>query len=104
MQAFPGPGAKFQISTEGGDAPVWRPGRQESCFFFPRTITSWRVPIQTSPTFEAGTPRALFPESLKLERFASRRMASASSSAFPLPRAADEAASGSSLNWPAELK
>jgi hypothetical protein len=61
------------------------------------------APIQTSPSFEAGTPRALFAESLKLERLAvspdGQRLL------VRIPRAAPAASSVRLvLNWPAGLK
>jgi Tol biopolymer transport system component len=102
VQAFPGPGAKFQISTEGGEAPVWRADGKELLFLSPDGHVM-AAPIQTSPSFEAGTPRALFAESLKLERLAvspdGQRLL------VRIPRAAPAASSVRLvLNWPAGLK
>ncbi len=102
VQAFPGPGAKFQISTEGGDAPLWRADGKELLFLSPdgRVMAA---PIQTSPSFEAGTPRTLFQESLKLERLAlspdGQRLLVRISRAAPAANNVRLI-----LNWPAELK
>jgi serine/threonine-protein kinase len=67
VQPYPGPGARQQISVEGGTAPAWsRNGRE----LFYMTAPSFggqaaltkmmAVPVQLTPTFTAGTPRTLF--------------------------------------------
>jgi Tol biopolymer transport system component len=57
-QPFPGPGAKWQISTDGGTAPVWDPHGRELFYQDGRSLMA--VAIQTQPRFLAGTPRLLF--------------------------------------------
>jgi eukaryotic-like serine/threonine-protein kinase len=59
VQPFPGPGGKWQVSTEtGGDNPVWaRSGRE---LFYRSGEKIMVVPVQTRPGFAAGTPRMLF--------------------------------------------
>jgi serine/threonine-protein kinase len=55
---FPGPGGKWQISTDGGGDPVWsRNGRE---LFYLNGTQMMAVDVETSPTFRAGTPRRLF--------------------------------------------
>ena len=55
---FPGPGAKWQISTEGGTEPVWaRNGRE---LFYRNGDKMTVVSIAMQPTLIAGTPRVLF--------------------------------------------
>ena len=58
VQPYPGPGGKWMISTEGGDYPRWaRSGRE---IFFRIENKIMVVPVETQPTFKAGTPRMLF--------------------------------------------
>ena len=55
---FPGPGAKWQISTEGGREPVWaRNGRE---LFYRNGDKMLVVAIAMQPTLTVGTPRVLF--------------------------------------------
>jgi eukaryotic-like serine/threonine-protein kinase len=58
VQPYPGPGGKWQISTEGGKEPLWnRNGRE---LFYRSGIKMMAVEITTQPSFSAGTPKALF--------------------------------------------
>jgi serine/threonine-protein kinase len=59
VQAFPGPGAKYQISTDGGAEPIWaRNGRE---LFYRNGDRMMVATIQTQDRrFDAGTPAALF--------------------------------------------
>jgi hypothetical protein len=58
VQPYPGPGGKWQISTEGGTEPVWnRNGRE---FFYRSGDKMMAVDIATQPSFAAGKPRMLF--------------------------------------------
>jgi eukaryotic-like serine/threonine-protein kinase len=51
VQPYPGPGGKWQISTDGGNEPVWnRNGREKMM----------AVGITTAPSFSAGNPKPLF--------------------------------------------
>jgi Tol biopolymer transport system component len=58
VQPFPGLGAKWQISTEGGVAPVWEGDGRE--LFYQSANKLMAVAIQTQPTFVAGPPHSLF--------------------------------------------
>jgi Tol biopolymer transport system component len=58
VQPFPGPGGKWQISTDGGDEPVWNPRGGE--LFFRSGDKMMAVEISTLGGFSAGTPRFLF--------------------------------------------
>ena len=58
VRPFPGPGGKWQISNEGGTRPVW-PGKDHE-IFYANGGKLMAVPVQTSPTFSAGSPRVLF--------------------------------------------
>jgi len=59
VQPFPEPGAKFQVSTGGGDLAAWGPLGRELAFVTSdnRAMIS---EITTSPTFQATTPHELF--------------------------------------------
>ena len=58
VQPYPGPGGKWQISTEGGTEPVWnRNGRE---LFYRSGDKMMAVDIATQPSFAAGKPRMLF--------------------------------------------
>jgi serine/threonine-protein kinase len=58
VQPYPGPGGKWQISTEGGTEPVWnRNGRE---LFYRSGGKMMAVDIATQPTFASGKPRVLF--------------------------------------------
>ena len=58
VQPYPGPGGKWQISTDGGTEPVWNPNGRE--LFFRNGDKMWAVDITTQPSFAAGKPRLLF--------------------------------------------
>jgi Tol biopolymer transport system component len=58
VQAFPGPGGKWQVSAGGGHSPVWAHNGKELFFRSgPRTMV---VPVATQPTFSPGAARQLF--------------------------------------------
>jgi len=58
VQPYPGPGGKWQISTDGGTEPVWnRNGRE---LFYRSGDKMMAVDIATQPSFVAGKPRMLF--------------------------------------------
>ena len=59
VQSFPEAGAKFQISNDGGDCPVWRNDGKE-LFYFGGSNYIVAVPVETGATFRAGAPQALF--------------------------------------------
>jgi Tol biopolymer transport system component/predicted Ser/Thr protein kinase len=58
VQPYPGPGGKWQISTEGGTEPVWNPNGRE--LFYRSGDRMMAVDIVTQPGFVAGRPRMLF--------------------------------------------
>ena len=58
VQVLPGPGGKWQVSTDGGGQPVWaRSGRE---LFYRNGDKLMATPVTAQPTFFAGTPRVLF--------------------------------------------
>ncbi|MGH9861789.1 MAG: protein kinase domain-containing protein [Candidatus Acidiferrales bacterium] len=59
VQPFPGPGGKWQVSTDGGLFPLWsRSGRE--LFYLNRSNRLISVPVATQPSFAPGTPQGLF--------------------------------------------
>jgi Tol biopolymer transport system component len=58
VQPYPGPGGKWQVSTEGGTEPAWNPNEHE--LFYRSGDKMMAVDIATQPSFTAGKPRVLF--------------------------------------------
>jgi Tol biopolymer transport system component len=58
VQPWPGPGPKIQISSEGGDDPIWsRNGRE---LFYRNGDKMTVVSVATQPTFRASKPQPLW--------------------------------------------
>ena len=61
VRPFPGPGGKWQISTEGGAEFAWSPKGNELFYRTgPQREKMMVVEYQTQPTFSASRPRLLF--------------------------------------------
>jgi eukaryotic-like serine/threonine-protein kinase len=61
VQPFPGPGAKWQVSTNGGTQPRWSPDGKELYYIVPDGKLM-AAPVRASAdAFETGAPVALFP-------------------------------------------
>ncbi|HKW68903.1 MAG TPA: hypothetical protein VJP04_16530, partial [Terriglobales bacterium] len=58
VRPYPGPGGKWQISTEGGTEPVWNPKGRE--LFYRNGNKMMAVDVSTQGTFSAGKPTMLF--------------------------------------------
>lgn len=58
VQSFPGPGGKWQISTDGGSEPVWNPNGRE--LFYRVGNKMMAVDIMTETFFTVGKPKVLF--------------------------------------------
>jgi Tol biopolymer transport system component/predicted Ser/Thr protein kinase len=56
---FPGPGGKYQVSTNGGQQPRWRRDGKE-LFFLSPDKKLMAVPAKVGATFEFGEPAVLF--------------------------------------------
>jgi len=56
---FPGPGGKWQVSTDGGTEPRWSADGSE-IFYLDATENLVTVPVSTGDTFKAGLPETLF--------------------------------------------
>jgi len=64
VRPFPGPGAKVQISIDGGTEPCWNPNGRE--LFYRNGDKMMAVGITLQPTLTAGKPRVLFERPLLL--------------------------------------
>jgi Tol biopolymer transport system component len=58
VQPYPGPGGKWQISTDGGTEPVWNPAGPE--LFYRSGASMMVVSVATEGGFAAGRPAVLF--------------------------------------------
>jgi hypothetical protein len=58
VQAFPGPGPKIQISSDGGTDPVWKRAGGE--LYYRNGDSVMVVAVTTSPAFTAGRPQELW--------------------------------------------
>ena len=58
VRPYPGPGGKWQISSEGGREAVWNPKGGE--LFYRSGNKMMAVDVSTQPVFSAGKPRVLF--------------------------------------------
>ena len=58
VQAFPGPGPKIQVSSDGGTDPVWKRNLGE--LYFRNGDKMMAIAVSTTPTFTAGHPRILW--------------------------------------------
>jgi len=58
VQPYPGPGGKWQISTEGGTEPVWNPNGRELLYRSGDKMMAVEITMQ--PSFSAGKPKVLF--------------------------------------------
>jgi hypothetical protein len=101
VQTFPTPGGKWQISTNGGDYPVWsRDGKE--LFYIAPDRKMMAVEVKSGPKFEAGTPTPLF-----TARLAGVGFDVSKDRRFLIPIQAEQAASAPMtvvINWQAGLK
>ncbi|HSB63604.1 MAG TPA: hypothetical protein VLJ18_05525, partial [Thermoanaerobaculia bacterium] len=58
VQAYPPPGPKWQISTDGGEQPCW--SRSGCELFYRNGNRMMAVGVELKPTFRAGRPQSLF--------------------------------------------
>jgi serine/threonine-protein kinase len=59
VQAYPGPGGKLQISTDGGTEPVWNPNGRELFYRSGNKMMAVDV-VSQPPAFTASKPHVLF--------------------------------------------
>jgi len=105
VQHFPLSSDKWQISTGGGQQPLWRSDGKE-LFFITEDKKLMAVDIKTEGKFESGIPRVLFPGSMKTG-FAYSYAASADGQRFLMSAPVDAPARAPMtivLNWISGLK
>jgi len=110
VQPYPGPGGKWQISTDGGTEPLWnRNGRE---LFYRSGSKMMAVETTTQPSFAAGKPRVLFEGQYLASVFPSSGGAydvSADGQRFLMVKETEAASRSTAqihvvLNWVEELK
>jgi serine/threonine-protein kinase len=73
VQPYPALDNRVQVSTDNGSAPAWRRDGRELYYVEdasadgPQKIRVMAVPITTTPTFSAGTPRVLFEGAFRID-------------------------------------
>jgi Tol biopolymer transport system component len=105
VQAFPGPGGKWQISTAGGSEPQWGPDGRELFYLSPER-EMMRVDVETGGAFEAGIPEAMFGTSLRPIQTSNRYLLSRDGRRFLLLGSLIEDSTPPTtvvVNWTAEL-
>jgi serine/threonine-protein kinase len=70
VRAFPGPGGKMQISSDGGNEPVWAGNNRE--LFYRNQDLMMAVTITSEEPFRASRPQPLFEASYDDAGVASR--------------------------------
>jgi serine/threonine-protein kinase len=58
VQAYPGPGAKVQVSSDGGTDPVWKRNGGELYYRYGDSMMA--APVSTGAAFSAGRPQELW--------------------------------------------
>jgi serine/threonine-protein kinase len=106
VRPFPGPGGKWQISTEGGGLPFWaRNGRE---LFYINDNKVMAVEITPGSGLTAGVPRLLFERNELLGGYTSRADVSLDGQRFLMIQPAESADVATQinvvLNWFEELK
>jgi Tol biopolymer transport system component len=103
--SFPEPSEKWQISTDGGQSPVWsRDGRE--LFYYSADNKVMAVEIKPGAQFQFGVPKALF-EVRVATNASNTSLAVSKDGRFLLPVLVDQEESVPMtvvLNWPEMLK
>jgi Tol biopolymer transport system component len=109
VQPYPGPGGKWQISTDGGTEPLWnRNGRE---LFYRSGNKMMAVQVTMQPAFTAGKPEVLFEKEYSASEFPATGIAydvSADGQRFLMVKESEQATALTQinvvLNWFEELK
>lgn len=60
VRPFPGPGGKWQISSDSGYSPLWSHDGKKVFYISTNDLNYWEVDVRTDSKFFAGKPRLLF--------------------------------------------
>ena len=60
LRPYPGPGRKYQISSEGGDSPLWARNGKQLFYRQQNQNKVWVVDVRTDGVFAITKPRLLF--------------------------------------------
>jgi hypothetical protein len=105
VQAFPGPGGRWQVSERGG-YPTWSADGNELYYLDGRV--AYAVPVQHAPSFALGTPRKLFEQAFRVESETNTNYAVAPDGRFLVVRDTAEESMAQHvnvvLNWAEELR
>jgi serine/threonine-protein kinase len=108
VQPYPGPGEKWQISTQGGTEPVWNPNGRELFYRSGDKLMAVEIAAQTG--FAAGKPQVLFEGRYQLSSLtASNYDVSSDGQRFLMLKPSEQELAGPTqinvvLNWFEELK
>ena len=105
VRPYPGPGGRWQISTEGGTEPVWNPKGRE--LFYRQGPKMMAVDYQAQPTFSEGKPHMLFEGPFAPSpRSSPNYDVSPDGQRFLMLKAGEQSAGEINvvLNWPEQLK
>ena len=107
VRAFPGPGGRWQVSTDGGTEPQWRGDGREIFFRGDGGTSLLAVPVDDAAVFRVGTPVKLFDTLLSRSEISRNRyVATADGQRFLLNLPLESNRIGVFdivLNWTAEL-
>ena len=106
VQAFPGPGGKWQVSTGGGVFPRWRRDGKE-IFYLGADKKLMAAEVKAGSGFEVGTPRVLFQTQVKWSDFGRQYDVSLDGSRFLVNTLVDEGKTEAVTivqNWTAALR
>ena len=105
VQPFPGPGGKWQISTQGGTEPVWARSGE---LFYRNGDKLMVAETTTHPNFSAGNPKLVFEQRYAAYQTLPDYDVSADGQRFLFTKSGEEAQARSEINvvvnWPEELK
>ena len=106
MRQFPGPGGRWQLSTDGGTEPQWSDDGSEIFYLDPgQHLVS--VAVETGDTFRAGMPEVLFQARLYQRNQRNRYVVSADGQSFLMLSPMDTHSQPPTrivLNWTASLE
>jgi len=101
VSAFPSSGARYQVSTNGGQFDGWSPDAKK-LYFVSLDGATFVTDVQTSPTFRTSTPRMVFKSRSDLAGINATRDFSRYIQSIPVGKASPVAVTVE-VNWAAAL-